>query len=656
MSWLFPGFLGGLALVSLPVLLHLLRRKPKKTVLFPSLRFLNATIKRSDRAHRIRRWIVLALRCIALALLAAGFARPFFGAKSRGSTQAVVVVIDNSFSLQVQGCWPALREWAREQVGPLGPGDKLGLLLAGPRPKWLATPTADVATALATLDRLELGWESVRIDPALRLAGDALASTSADQRRIIVLCDHQKLSWLGTDFSKRLPGGVVLAFPTVPKGVTRQAALSPPSFTQTDGGIQVSLTIRNFTGPQTRTLSVYRDGDDKPVYQDARTLAEREIRRVQLTLPSPSAGSSRFRFSLDPDDLPADDTVYAVWNTTPENTVLLDRAPLGTEADYVGTALEAIAHLKPAFRVAALSREARPVGTVVVVRNDLSFSPEYGPRLDSFLRNGGSALLFSTGGPAQSAWLSAHGVKPHPLKEGADRWRVRDWTMDHPIVAALSANRVSPLLGWDFRKGWAFPPSAVDPLALWSDEEVAIGEVKIGVGRLLVCGIAPDRRENDWPVHPAFVPFLHQAVTYLLGAREGANARPNLVGQVLELPAPQGEWRSIDGPAVRDAARSVTGTVVPTAPGIHVFTSPSMEPSYYAVNLAPEESDLTGWSDGAPWVYLAASELSAVPQKIAGPPLAALEAEQRAPLWWSIFAVALVLLIAEVGLANRTMR
>lgn len=656
MSWLFPGFLSGLALVSLPILLHLLRRKPKQTVPFPSLRFLNATIKRSDRAHRIRRWMVLALRCVALALFAAGFARPFFGSKAPGSTQAVVVVIDNSFSLQVQGRWRPLREWAREQIGRLGAGDKLGLLVVGPRPKWLAAPTADVDAVLATLDHLDPGWESGRLEPALRLAGEALAATAADQRRMIVLCDHQKLSWLGTDFSKRLPRGVSVVFPRLPKGVTRQAALTPPSFTQTEGSIRVSLTLRNFGAAQTRTLSAYRDGSDKPIYQEARTLAEREIRKVQVTLPGSSVGVSRFRFSLDPDDLPADDTVYAILDTAAENTVLVDPVLVGTEADYVSTALAAVAPLKPTLRVAALTRDAWPTGTVLVLRNDRSFSAEYSARLDSFLRNGGSALLFATGGPAQLAWLSAHGLALHPLAESPDRWRVRDWTMDHPVVAALSVNRVSSLLGWEFRKGWAFSPSAVEPLALWSDDAVAIGEVKIGAGRLLVCGFAADRRENDWPVHPAFVPFLHQAVTYLLGTREGAAARPHFVGTTIELPAPQGEWRSIDGPTAGEATRPVVGAVVPTAPGIHVFTSPSMEPKYYAVNLPPEESDLTGWSDGTPWVNLTATAKSARPETISGPPLAALDAEQRAPLWWGIFAAAAVLLVAEIGLANRTMR
>jgi hypothetical protein len=34
----------------------------------------------------------------------------------------------------------------------------------------------------------------------------------------------------------------------------------------------------------------------------------------------------------------------------------------------------------------------------------------------------------------------------------------------------------------------------------------------------------------------------------------------------------------------------------------------------------------------------------------------AAEAEQRAPLWWWVLATAALLLIAELGLANRTTR
>src|SRR5262249_38765373 len=117
--WLFPGFLVGAWAIALPILLHLLRRRPRRTIAFPSLRFLATTPPQNAKSQQLRRWIVLLLRGAALALLAAAFARPFFGASRVGDRRATVVVVDNSFSLQAGRRWPELRAWAREQIGEI---------------------------------------------------------------------------------------------------------------------------------------------------------------------------------------------------------------------------------------------------------------------------------------------------------------------------------------------------------------------------------------------------------------------------------------------------------------------------------------------------------------------------------------------------------
>ena len=101
MSWLFPGFLAGALALALPIALHLLRRWPRRPIVFPATRFLVPAMRRTQtRTQRLRRWLVLAFRCAALALLAAAFARPFRGGDANRGSRATVVVVDNSFSLQ----------------------------------------------------------------------------------------------------------------------------------------------------------------------------------------------------------------------------------------------------------------------------------------------------------------------------------------------------------------------------------------------------------------------------------------------------------------------------------------------------------------------------------------------------------------------------
>src|SRR5205085_1376390 len=97
---------------------------------------------------------------------------------------------------------------------------------------------------------------------------------------------------------------------------------------------------------------VYRDGSALPVHQQVISLAEREARNLAVDLPAGAESEfARFRFALDEDELAADDTVYAVWQSAGDRVVLLDAPPVGSVGDFAGGAIAATAELKPALHV-----------------------------------------------------------------------------------------------------------------------------------------------------------------------------------------------------------------------------------------------------------------------------------------------------------------
>jgi hypothetical protein len=654
MHWLFPSFLLGALAVALPILLHLLRRRPVRYVAFPSLRFLAATQPKNDRSQRWRRLLVLLLRCAALGLLAAAFARPYLENDRSGGTRTVIVVVDGSFSMRADGRWPRLREWAQTQIATLQAGDRAGLLVSGVRPTWRVSVTTDLEQVRTELARFEPGWETTRVEPALRLAGQMLAAATTDRREIVYVGDHQRVSWAGFEFGRKLPTGVTAVFPPPAAELKRQAALAAPQLERTAEGWRAKLTVRNYTAAQTRTLRIFRDEAAMPVHQAALTLGENESRVLSFELLGAGGDMTRFRFELDADDLPADDQVFAVSMAGRGTRLVLDEAPPGSAADFVGVAMAAAADVEPVLAVERATAAGWPAGAVAVLRNDASFAGAAGARLAAFLRAGGSTLVFVDGGLAQASWLTRElGVKVQPLRagDGDTPLELRDWAMDHSLVAALSAHSVTTLLGWDFSRGWALPADAVEPLALWPNGGVAIGEASLGAGHVLVCGFPADRRESDWAVREGFVPFVHRAAAYLHGTREHAKPKPLVAGESLALPAESGRWRAVDGPELGQAAETVGGTMTLRAPGVYEFTDGSSRASY-AVNLSSEESDPAAWSEGTPWMQLDGLPANGVRRSAA----AAADAEQEGQLWWWAVAAMGVLLLAETGLANRTSR
>src|SRR5262245_47610401 len=104
MNFLAPAFLAALAAISVPIIIHLIHRERKTVVEFPSLMFLQRIPYKSVRRQKLRHILLLMLRCLALALVVAAFARPFFERRhaatlATGGAREVVVLLDRSSSM-----------------------------------------------------------------------------------------------------------------------------------------------------------------------------------------------------------------------------------------------------------------------------------------------------------------------------------------------------------------------------------------------------------------------------------------------------------------------------------------------------------------------------------------------------------------------------
>ena len=76
MTFLNPLVLLGLAAAAIPIVVHLFNFRRPKTVDFSSLRFLREVERQSMRRVRIRQWLLLALRTLAILFLVLAFAQP----------------------------------------------------------------------------------------------------------------------------------------------------------------------------------------------------------------------------------------------------------------------------------------------------------------------------------------------------------------------------------------------------------------------------------------------------------------------------------------------------------------------------------------------------------------------------------------------------
>ena len=105
MTFLQPIALLGLLLAFAPIIIHLLNLLRHRTVPWAATRFLFQARKSSSRLSKLKRWLILLVRVLALAALAFMIARPMTGGDSlfslsNGSPEVLVLVLDRSASME----------------------------------------------------------------------------------------------------------------------------------------------------------------------------------------------------------------------------------------------------------------------------------------------------------------------------------------------------------------------------------------------------------------------------------------------------------------------------------------------------------------------------------------------------------------------------
>lgn len=119
MQFLYPAFLFALFTLLIPVLIHLFNFRRYKQVVFSDIRFLQQIEDTSKSRRRLRDWLVLASRFLALGFLILAFAQPFIPVNEQNvfaSRKTAFIYIDNSFSMLQEGSNGPLLETAKEKA------------------------------------------------------------------------------------------------------------------------------------------------------------------------------------------------------------------------------------------------------------------------------------------------------------------------------------------------------------------------------------------------------------------------------------------------------------------------------------------------------------------------------------------------------------
>jgi hypothetical protein len=235
--WAHPLALWVLPLAAAPLLWHLFFKPKRRAAAFPSLMFFLQRQPRLEGRRKLREWLILAARCLLVALLVLALAGPRLPAAGGSGAPALAIVIDTSASMaRTDASGRPLARLAAETavalIDALPAGGRAVIVPTAPDPA-LALPTqpsGDRASLAAALDRLSATEAAGDAAGAIARAAAALAQDDAVDREIRILSDLQAGEW---DVQARLPA--------MPAGV--RITVHPLRAATSDGGIGLGEVI-----------------------------------------------------------------------------------------------------------------------------------------------------------------------------------------------------------------------------------------------------------------------------------------------------------------------------------------------------------------------------------------------------------------------------
>ena len=673
MVFLAPWFLLGLFAALIPVAIHLIRREKPPKLLFSTVRFLKQTSRKLVLFQQLKQLLLLALRTGLIALLVFAFARPLINLSVArlldADPQSAVLLFDVSMSMRYGEVFENARSGALEWLGGLDAGDEVALVAFDDGVGLVREFNTDLDSVAALLREIEPGWGATNFMPALRLANEMLESARFGNRALTLVSDFQQTGVAGLEEGFKLGPGI--RFGGIDAGVPESVNLaltdvrSPEQLREDELEQRILARVRSsgtlFRGGAEVSLFINDELRDR----QSVTLDDRSERVVAFDAGFPDAGSHIGRIELAGDDFTADNAWHFTVDVLPGIRILLVNGEASAQwfddeghwfSLAVGGGGESPFRLET-LEPAALDAAALARSDVAVLLNVGDLSDSQAAELADYVRAGGAALI-APGDRIDPARFNRQfaGISPAllapPDSAGTDDYLViADFDRRHPVFRSLDTD-------WSarFQGAWGLAPGeGAEVLMQFDNAMPALVEREFGEGRVLLFASSLDLEWNNLPLQGLFLPFVHETLRHLVQGE--AERRSYQVGERFSVDVnASGAVAGVRGPGGETLALAGDNFIVEAArPGLIRAEVDGLERNF-AVNVAAGESNLERVAVATLTDSIINPETDIVRSREVQMAELVEELERPQRIWWWILLFAMVLLLAELVLANRTYR
>jgi hypothetical protein len=652
LTFLNPLFLFGLTAGILPILIHRLTQRKAIQRKFSAVRLLLQSQRVTAKPQRLKHFLLLALRILAVLGLVFMMARPVFtraGLASLGGGVAKVIILDNSLSMgfrEERGeRYDLAKKAAKEalkgfegQVAIIPTVDVQGRQTTPKEVQWMKTEEA-----LKELEGIPLSFGRGDTASALGLAYQRLRDLKTS-KQILILSDMVRGDWEALDLSKlgMVSDADVTFLRIGGKGRDPNFCIKSVSLIEGEAVVgtpaRLEAVVSNLSEKSGTTLiQLYLSGtkvDQKSI--DLKTGEDGKV-YFELFLEKPGWIDGEVRLSGD--SLPSDDIFYFSLKVREKVKVLIvdgdPRTSLkASESYYLINALRPGGLESSPFLIRVITEaevasvDLRPYDAIFL----LNTAKPYPSRLASFLESGKPVFIF-LGDRASPEEYNAFTLLPWRIGELRDLGQKpeRIAQIDPSREALYPFSKVSESLrNASFHRYFKIEGSTKNLLTLGNHDPLLV-EADIGKSKLFLFASSADLDWNDLPLKAAYLPMIQGLLKEAV----------SLTGNSLPVGLRVGE-------PFEEQVRPVQISGPQGGPGIYQFSLPSGEVRR-GVNPPFEESDLAKIAEGE-----LQKKFGTIAVKVIEYQEGTLKDLQagRKELWPFLLAFLMVVLAVEMVLAN----
>jgi hypothetical protein len=620
-SFLTPLILGGFALLSVPWLIHQIRKPERDLMIFSSLMFI-PTIKRKIIERRsLQHILLMLLRMAIFALLFLSFARPFrlliADEETAFNQTRHVIMLDCSLSMSAEEKFSHAKEATLRLLESFTPNDRVGLISFHQHINTIEPLFIRGESFAQNIERIRFAIADATVSPfptayitALQKAEDLLFSNPPSEDEsptyiIHILSDLQAFPLQSQNAVWKLSSAIQVSPVRFGTGEENQLSIQEVAIRETsDNHLHIVAQIRNhvLTEEVQQEVLLFLDGE-RIAGQEIQVQAGHSS-KVSFTIPADLSAIHTGYVTTGHDGFPTDDRRYFAWNPQRKNQILLIANRDSNQPWSSDWFIEKALHIKHNKRwdivTASVQNAIQSINLpgkkpdILICTNMGTFSPAVGDALSQYLRDGGNVIFFADH-DTPDLFLEQLGLSRNASMAREETQRtILSWTdFTHPVFSPFNGSRYNDFSFIQFNDVLQVNPvepsrSEISMIASFENNVPAGLEIRQKNSTLLLWAFTPDTAHTTLPKSPKFIPLLFEMLNHL--STDQTQTSSILAGEPVIYPTVPDLENAV--PFLEEEPITLTDNIAPS-PGILTYRINDETVYAVPVNTDRRESDFS---------------------------------------------------------------